>query len=241
MVGGQSKVSTLIVGLGHKARNGKDTAAQAILDARADVYDIKRVAFGDALKKELNEAAVEYGGMFALYQHGISHGFLLPNGQFLKLDKWVKFESEADMTDPLCPLGKQRYLLQWWGSEYRRRHCDAFYWVRKMKEVVESINSQVVIVPDVRFMNEYLWVKANGGSTIRVEREGFTSPASIHPSEHELDRVIFDYDIRVKEGDTEELKRDAVTLFDTIMDEWAGVKVDEFTKDMVEAPIAGAV
>jgi len=209
----------LIVGLGHKARRGKDTATQAIIDAYGAQHDIRRFAFGDALKHEVNAAALQAGGMFNLFQELTLHGAPLPNGKRLTLPDWVKYEANPVLDDPLCPLGKQRTLLQWWGSEYRRNACDKFYWVKALKAVLEVEQPTVALVPDVRFLNEYAWIKANGGFTIRCERTGFPDleTNSNHHSEHELDAVIFDYTITVNEGEVDVLKADAVTVFNMIV------------------------
>lgn len=211
-------MSTLIIGLGYKARRGKDTAARAIIEARGKQFDIRRYAFADALKREVNTAAETAGGMLALFTQLATHGAPLPNGATLQFPEWVGYDRNADMTDPLCPLGKQRKLLQWWGTDYRRNRCDRFYWVRRLKEQLELEQPQVALLTDLRFQNEFLWVKANGGFTVRVDRAGFTDLSSEgHTSEHELDGVTFDFNIEVADGSVDELKSDSVTVFDMIL------------------------
>jgi hypothetical protein len=207
----------LIIGIGHRARRGKDTAAQAIIDSRPDL-DIRRFGFGDAVKEEVNEAALKVGGMFALFQDLTVHGVPLPNGQRLTLPDWVKYDPNPSFDDLLCPLGKQRTLLQFWGSEYRRG-CDKFYWIKAMKATLEKSGPIVALIPDIRFVNEVMWVKANGGFTIRCERTGFPDleTNSTHHSERELDAAVFDYTITVGEGETDVLKADAVTVFGMIV------------------------
>lgn len=46
----------LILGIGYKARQGKGTAAQAIIDAHKSLLDIRGYGFSDALKDELYDA-----------------------------------------------------------------------------------------------------------------------------------------------------------------------------------------
>jgi len=212
-------VPALTVGFGHKARRGKDTAVQAIIEARGDQYVICRYAFADALKREVNAAAEDAGGMLALFTKLATVGAPLPKGGTLLLPEWVKYDPSPDMTDPLCPLGKQRTLLQWWGSDYRRNACDKFYWVKAIKDTVERENPQVVLVPDMRFQNEFLWVKANNGFTVQLERKGFAALSTnpTHHSENELNGAPYDYTIVVPEGDLAILRLDAVGVFDLIV------------------------
>jgi hypothetical protein len=207
----------LILGIGYKARQGKGTAAQAIIDSQKAELDIRGYGFGDALKREVNAAAVEAGGMFALFNELALTGAPLPGGQRIKIPDWVKYEPEPDMTDPLSPLGKHRTLLQWWGSEYRRAQ-DSFYWVKAMRDTLKAEMPQVAVISDMRFKNEMLWVKANQGFTIKVSRLGFndfsTNPS--HHSESELDNAPFDFEIQHSEGDVGELEKCAVEVFGMI-------------------------
>jgi hypothetical protein len=210
-------VSTIVIGFGYAARCGKDTACKTIIEAKAGVYDIRKYGFGDALKEEVNQAATEAGGMFALFNELATVGAPLPGLRRIKIPDWVQFDKDADMTDPLCPLGKHRTLLQWWGTEYRRAE-DPFYWIKKMKERIELDHPEIALISDMRFINEYMWIKSNGGFTVKVERRGFTSVStnSSHVSEQQLANVVFDYEIQVEDNQLEILKEDSLTVFNMI-------------------------
>jgi hypothetical protein len=230
---------TTVVGFGYKARHGKDSAVAAIIAARGGEFDVRRYALADALKREVNVAAEKFGGMFALFNRLQLGGVIteinasLPNG----LPAWVKFESTPDMTDPLCPLGKQRTLLQWWGTELRREK-DPFYWVKALDNKLREDAPQFALVPDVRFLNEVFWVKSRGGDTVKVTRYGFPEiESSNHPSETQLANYEFDYEINVLDGNLEELQRDAVVIFDLIVDErrLPGLTQNDFLRETLEA------
>lgn len=199
----------LLIGLGYQARHGKDTVAKAILEARGGQYDIRLYPFAAALKKEYTEACREAGGAYQLIQRmRLTHN----------LPDWVQYEFDADMTDPLCPYGKQRALLQWWGTEYRRKQ-DPFYWTTKTTEAIQRDNPQVAIITDVRFPNEGLLIKAFKGYLVNVVREGYVDAlASGHASEHAMRSFPWDITLSAKEGDLAQLKADAVELFDMIVD-----------------------
>jgi hypothetical protein len=215
--------NTVLVGFGYRARNGKDTAVSAIIEARSGQYDVRRYAFADVLKKEVNDAAVDAGGMLELFKQGGVRG---PNARgllhddFVMFPSWVIYDADADMSDPLCPLGKQRTLLQWWGTDYRRNE-DPNYWVEKLQEVIEKDKPAIALISDMRFPNEVSWVKSSiDNCVVRVDRLGYRSITPSHASETALDFMgdeDWHYILQVPDGDLEELKRDAVVVFDLII------------------------
>lgn len=213
--------NTVVVGFGYKSRHGKDEAIKAILAARSGQYDVRRYAFADALKREVNSAAVVAGGMENLFHVLRTQGTPLLNGDLIRIPDWVQYDPNADMTDPMSPLGKQRTLLQWWGTEYRRAE-DSNYWVNKLNETLLSEKPRIALISDMRFPNEMSWVKSDpaSGFVVRVDRLGFDNKMT-HESEHLLDWVAeedWHYIIQVPDGQVEELRRDAVVVFDLIVE-----------------------
>jgi 2-keto-4-pentenoate hydratase/2-oxohepta-3-ene-1,7-dioic acid hydratase in catechol pathway len=97
-------------------------------------------------------------------------------------------------------------MLQGWGTDFRRKIFGEDYWIKKMDDAMVLLRSQYenIIIPDVRFLNEYEWVKNEGGVMIRVERS--IDYSDTHISETELDHSIFDHTI-VNDG----TERDLVT------------------------------
>jgi hypothetical protein len=212
--------NTIVVGFGYKARHGKDEAVKSIIAARAGQYDVRRYAFADVLKKEVNDAAVAAGGMLELFKQGGT--FEVGKDDFTPFPSWVQYDPDADMTDPLCPLGKQRTLLQWWGTEYRRNQ-DPNYWIKKLNDVLLVEKPRIALVSDMRFPNEVSWVKQDpsSGFVVRVDRLGYKSNTPPHESEKALDFMAdedWHYIIQVNDGDIDELKRDAVVVFDLIVE-----------------------
>lgn len=209
-------MDTLIFGFGYKMRRGKGTACQAIIDARGFRYDIRQYSFAAALKKEINQAAVEHGGMLGLF-----------TAMAKQLPDEVKYDPTPDMTDPLSPLGKQRSLLQFWGV-WRRRQ-DPFYWVKKLRDQIRTEKPQVALVDDVRFLNEVAWITQDKDNRIiRLDRSGFqealviTTDQAKHVSECELDSLpakAWHYTLDVTEGDVKGLQDAAVYIFDEVIDQ----------------------
>lgn len=177
----------IIFGFGHRAKHGKDTAAAMIIEENGRQYNIKKIAFADALKREINENAEAAGGMEKLFYDGLRQegfGYLQTNGNILCLPEWVQYDPNPDMTDPMSPLGKQRTLLQWWGTEYRRA-VDPLYWIKKHQAACEASEADIVFACDMRFPNEVRYSREYG-EIIKVDRPGFDNGLRGHISEEAL-------------------------------------------------------
>jgi hypothetical protein len=202
---------TLIIGFGHKARNGKDEAIKAIMAATPDA-SVKRYGFGDALKNEVN-VAVE--GAISIYRT-TGPGTVQDVMRTLCCEMaGVAFDADPPMDDPLCPYGKQRALLQWWGTEFRRAK-DPDYWVKKTMQQIAEDAPDVALICDLRFPNEAEGIRAAGGYIVRVRRMGYVSDVPQHVSETALDGygpMSWDACIDVPDGCLELLQEGAVNVF----------------------------
>lgn len=224
-------IDSVIFGFGYRARSGKDTAVAEIIKQRGlrwlhrpeeccvcentvDRYDIRRYAFADALKREANEAAVAAGGMQEFLTLP-NKRFVMGKGYYKDFPDWVQYDPDALMDDPLCPLGKQRTLLQWWGTEFRR-NMDEDYWVRQLAHTIELEKPQFALITDMRFPNEMEFVKQYG-ETVRVDRAGL--PPSTHASETALaDTSDEDWSVILENnGSLQEFLVGAVTAFDELL------------------------
>lgn len=185
----------LIIGFSGKARCGKNSCVDAIIDARNNKpYDIKAYSFAEFLRNEVAGQEVELCA-----KHNIEPQ---PN------ERWVK-------------------LLQYWGTDYRRRQ-NPFYWINKLKEKIELESPTVALVSDVRFKNELFFILSTGGYVARLERLGFVDPTRDphHISEVQLDNFEWAKHsskrtalIQATEGEVEDLKRSAVQWFDQVVEE----------------------
>ena len=220
-------IDSVIFGFGFRARSGKDSAVAEIIKQRGllpetstynifknhqERYDIRRYAFADALKREVNAEAVKAGGMENLFRPN----YCFPkNGYVVTLPEWVKYDPNPDMTDPECPYGKQRALLQWFGSEYKRVDDDQ-YWVRQLAQQIELEKPAIACITDMRFENEMQFVMQYG-ETVRVDRDSL-APAT-HVSETALQDVSDeDWSIILENNGTlEEFLVGAVTAFDELL------------------------
>ncbi len=218
-------MSTVIIGFGCKARMGKDEAVAHLIETYKDQYDIRRYAFGDAVKADFYDLLLaplsDYWGRAPL---------LGASGSYLGLPHPRQDLSAAAK----CAWVDQHKLelgnhLQIFGSEYARG-LDPFVWVRRLSLRLNEEKPQIALLSDVRFLNELYYVQAYRGFSVKVTRTGYRlddGRSPLHESETALDNVKFDYDINVLDGAVDELKRDAVTVFEMILDELAPKAIDE--------------
>jgi hypothetical protein len=180
----------IILGIMGKARSGKDTIAKTIIEAYGSKYNIKRYAFADALKEEIRDREME-----------------------LCLRFGVKPDVDQD--------GRWRSLMQFWGTDFRRAQ-DPNYWIKRVSAKLDIENPAIAIITDVRFRNEAHWILDRGGYIVKVERHNFVdlSVDSGHSSETDLD-FFTDWfaKIQCNDGEAEQLKKDAIIVFDMLVEE----------------------
>ncbi len=167
----------ILLGMSGKKQSGKDTCAEMIRDHLHDSpkHLYVRLAFADALYEEVAE-------------------FLIMQDRQDGINKFCALTPNA-IASKVCDIKANkpdyRLLLQWWGTDYRRKQ-DADYWIKRWLDKFRALpDNSFVVVPDVRFTNEFETIKKLNGLVWRTEREmpGFDT----HPSECELDDVVFDY------------------------------------------------
>lgn len=208
---------TLVIGIGNRARHGKDTAGEAIVDyyaRRAEMsykhgqvsskfVKAKIYKWADALYAEVNAWLGEESGKFWLSgRTDIHYGLYAPwqKGQIAVLPDWVRPTPNAEILS-IAPFGKHAKLLQWWGTEYRRTQ-DSDYWVNTLVGRITRENPDIALITDTRFKNEAQAVKDLGGYTLNVSRKNangspYVDPSrpADHPSETDLDDWNWDLKI----------------------------------------------
>lgn len=166
-----------IIGLTGAAGAGKDTVA-GILGLH------KRVAFADALRREVCDA------------FGVSGATSLLTNRETKAvpTPWLSTRNCTDagfckLTPDHAVWRSPREIMQLWGTEYRRAQ-DADYWVKQ----VEPLLTGPTVVTDVRFDNEANLIRRHGGEIWQVARPGFDAhgghASDVDGSRFAPDRVI---------------------------------------------------
>jgi hypothetical protein len=184
----------VLIGFGHRARQGKNTAAQAVLESLPIETDVRMYAFSDALKREVRVACATLGGQGNLIQQFKEAG-LLP--------EWVHFEEP-----------KPRTLLQHWGQD--RRTKDPLYWVKRLFKTMDAHSPAVALITDVRYPNERDYIRSRGGVYVEVLNTGPTDvEVHEHSSESALDGT--DYDFLIAADTAESCRKQAIDIYSRIV------------------------
>jgi hypothetical protein len=225
-----------VIGLMGVKGSGKDTAAAHLVE----MHGFSRVGFADALYQEAadafgvavdrlsNRATKESPSLdFALQNCKDPHyvGCVLGHEGVLNLDEMGDSLVRAQPRSP-------RVILQHWGTEYRRKGFPGVYegkdsyWIDLVRAVIAESPEVNFAITDVRFLNEYRYVRSVGGVLARVRRpelearealERAKSGAAAHSSETELLGVPVDLELLNTEGDHDSLKA-AVLALSTSLD-----------------------
>ncbi len=217
----------LLIGLGNRARQGKDMAAEAVYNfyrTRNDtileqgVYrslNVQIFKFATALYQEVNNALKDN----IWKSRVISESRPIPNGQcqyYTALPEWVQPDSSPEISE-LAPYGKHPKLLQFWGTEYRRAQ-NPDYWTDKLFSSI-PVDTDIALVTDVRFPNEFTGVKQRHGYMVnmtRLREDGSVYCAPDRPAGHlsetALDTASWDFKLYNHEGHETLLKKQAITL-----------------------------
>jgi hypothetical protein len=166
----------IVIGLSAKMGCGKTTLAQMLIDKWEKGFF--RVAFGDLLKQECSE----YFGFPLEWCYS-------QEGKLREIDN-----IDCTKPFPLLQLDRGpsvRELLQWYGTDYRRKHYPG-YWIKAMREKLDNLKANhpeaLVVIDDVRFPDEAELV-LEYGSLFRIEPFGGWQPGphAGHASETALD------------------------------------------------------
>jgi hypothetical protein len=172
-----------IIGVSGKMGSGKNYFSEKILYPNfKSSYNILIIGFGDLMKNELYARDTSI-----IYDELYDH---------------KTFET--------------RQKLQQYGTENGRDKYHEDIWVRGLDIQIETFNRRcgpntLIIICDIRFPNEFEYVKSKGGKNIRIEsknrsndrylREANNDKSKLeiiknHRSETSLDNYIFDYTIK---------------------------------------------
>jgi hypothetical protein len=174
----------IIVGIGHRARNGKDTVAEYLSKA----YGWVVLHLADALYEECRRSTICYRessqGLRQLFIDGMVFNSHAEEPQdrlralFEQASSWIKgrlyYPQEQGIEGPtawkswLWPgmIQKDGELLQWYGTQFRRAFFGEDYWIRQLHRRLDALPQDVpgVVIPDVRFRNEVAYLRALGQS-----------------------------------------------------------------------------
>jgi hypothetical protein len=176
----------LIIGLTGPAGSGKDTAADLLVEHAG----FTKLAFADTLKSEVADAFavdLEYLTRRETKEHPMS---CLAMSRCLAdsfVGRMMTLHSQGSAPLDLDAPHSPRQIMQWWGTEYRRRQQPG-YWVSKTRNRIsyllrERLASRIVVT-DCRFADEVEMVRSSfGGQLWAIKRAGVSVAQGGHPSE----------------------------------------------------------
>ena len=176
-----------LIGLGHRARNGKDSVAEFIKQTYPDNTIIYH--FADPLKAEVmnkerkNPLIYREKSRFAnhywysIWSHDNEYRTIAEEYMtFLhKIFEDRKIEEYWGMDGNGHDEKKDSLMLQFWGTDWRRQRFGQNYWIEKVENyfltnVYEKnfVGDAFFLLPDTRFKNEVNWIYSMNSPENRV-------------------------------------------------------------------------
>lgn len=183
-------------------KSGKDTLCE-LLDAAG--FQVDRFAFGDVLKVELSKLLSDilpftYSYCMTMFHSQDLKDLKIPALSIQTFMDYCKVETDKvfleyvamlvglglDPNEPRSP----REHLQWYGTEFRRKQNEN-YWVSKVAGLAtDSLHrGNLVVVTDVRMINEMDCIEEKGGLMVRVKRDWLIPELDMKPK-HESDTQL---------------------------------------------------
>lgn len=171
-------MKTHTIGLTGYAGVGKDTVADLLVTH----LRFTKLAFADALRAEIAEGfsidpvylshpSTKNHAMTALAMNRAPVEFLAA----VAMNIGEEGRTNGKLSNAWLGAARSpRQIMQWWGTEYRRRQHPR-YWTRVMAERIVQLHDLGhwrLVVTDVRFENEADTVHACGGQIWQVTRPG---------------------------------------------------------------------
>ena len=202
----------MIIGIGNKARQGKDTAGNYLQRN----YGFTILHFADPIYSECRKCRIYYKKSLNIFY------LKPPDEDYFKYEnppehviKWIERKGEKQEGLPfesdIVYTGmkeKDSVVLQFWGTDFKRKIYGWDYWLKKVEGILINNRGRDYCLPDVRFKNEAELIKSLGGVVWRVVRPEYniTDRKTSHTSETEMDRWNYDAVI-INDGTIPDLHR----------------------------------
>lgn len=221
-----------VIGITGLKGAGKDTAASILVKERG----YRRIGFADELYAQ---AAAAYGVSVDYMNKRATKEKQLPK---LRLSN-CRDKAYVDCVlahAGVAPHEKKaflkawrspRFILQYWGTEYRRKGFTGIYagvdsyWIDIVLDVIKQAPEQSFVITDVRFKNEVECVRGLNGSLVRVRRPTLEALEAInrakggtaaHSSETEMQAVAADFEAMNLEGEQSSFFRQVLDIDEKI-------------------------
>lgn len=182
---------TPLVGLVGRARSGKDTFADVLVEE----HSFAKLALADPLREMAASIDPVVGWEPTFYPDGDDRVSIGAGPTHYRAAVAVYgYERAKDRYPEL------RRFLQRLGTEGIRGHVADDYWVREAERRIQA-SADPVVVTDVRFANEAEMIRRNGGLLVGLLRGEASEPS--HSSEA-VDDLVYGADVIVDNNGTRE-------------------------------------
>lgn len=172
-----------IIAFGHQKGVGKDTAAKFLdtfLRVNYPKLKIKNIGFADKLKD------ISY----QLFKWG-------------ELKRGIFYETHYEEKEIVLPRLEKSPRDIWKLVGNKMREIDLYVWI---DNVLKNVDADIIIISDLRFINEATEIKAAGGMLVKITRPNVTQGTD--PAEIDLkDWTYWDYFIDNR-GTLQDLNKD---------------------------------
>lgn len=180
----------MVIGIVAKKFSGKSTVA----DILCKELNAMKLAFGTPVKEECiefldSEGAMYYPGHFYGNDKDKNKEIVLRGDipEELLTHGFLDICEPSPPEDPRYLTTTYRKIMQWWGTEYRRKQ-DENYWNEKMLEAISEVPEGMhIVIDDVRFVDEARLIKTLGGLILKIDRK--IDHVDNHRSEMELEMI----------------------------------------------------
>jgi hypothetical protein len=179
--------SNKLISLSGRKGSGKDTVFKELCK-KFPQYTFKRLAWGDALKKEVHDIfGIPMDLLHADEETKNNTETQVNVGLFLEQAKeivpWKKWFTAFGFSNGYLTV---REVLQLWGTDVRRTQ-DPEYWVKKIVGRIDTHPnpSDILVITDTRFENELDAIHARNGLSIWIDRHSLKEQDT-HESEKDI-------------------------------------------------------
>lgn len=180
----------MIIALTGPQGAGKDTVADCLVS-----QGFSKIAFADAVRAEVSAAfACPIEIMLDRNTKEIPRSSLAlsqcNDNDFVQtmLRNQGGTDPEALMQAPRSP----RWILQQWGTEYRRNTCAQDYWLQRLIAAIDEAPRRDIVITDMRFLDEAMFCSCNLHADIwMITRPGHDYKPG-HASEKPLPEYFID-------------------------------------------------
>lgn len=221
----------MIIGFAGKAATGKTTAARhlpSVIEERINILPMAKV-LRDEVEAFLRSIGADESVplVYGSQDDKVRVFYIDEKKAHDHCDVWRHFVAEhSDIQDrPGRSAVTVRRILQWWGTEYRRAQ-DPDYWTKAWGRKIEQLDLKgtLVLVDDVRFMNELNVIREHDGLIVKIERPGFDG-ANSHSSETSLDDYQAWDAIIINDGTLEQFYRKVEEVTGALLHNIKGVEL----------------